>query len=96
MVGNVLRTGCDASRGCAALLLPSATSRGPRVAGPLAAERGVEDCLVVVEECRHVAIRVRPERQRRAPTRGLRRAPRNVRRDGGARKEPHFDAVIIP
>lgn len=96
VVGNVLRTGRHAGHRRAALRLPSTTGRRPRVAGPLAAERGVEDRLVVVEERGHVAVRARPERERRAPARGLRRAARDVRRDGRAGEEPHFDAVVVP
>ena len=61
MVGDVIRTGRHAGHRRATLFLASATSGRPRVPGPLAAERGVEDRLVVIEERGHVAVRARPE-----------------------------------
>ena len=61
MVGDVLRTGRHAGHRRAALLLASTASGRPRIPGPLATERRVEDGLVIIKERGHVAVRARPE-----------------------------------
>lgn len=65
---------------------------GPDVSGPVAAEGGVEDDLVVHEEVVDVAAAAAERGHGLAPAAGVRAAGRDVRGHGGAREEPDVDA----